>query len=105
MASNVLLIVAFVLLLAVYMEYPPPAFSQELTSWSNKGKFMVLFGQRVFYVDVATFEKKFQKKEGMYSIKHQTRVVGSLLKELKITDVHILTHDLGVSIASELLSK
>ena len=47
---NYFLYFGILLLAIVYIEYPGTEFSADLTSWANKGKFMIIKGQRIFYV-------------------------------------------------------
>ncbi|XP_031571990.1 mesoderm-specific transcript protein-like [Actinia tenebrosa] len=146
-AKSQVFIFVFVVLISVYLNFPPPEVSERLKEWRSSGKYLSYEGLAVFYKDelgagdknqvvvcihgfpTSSFDWSkiwdslkanfghvialdmlglgFSDKplDRNYTVDEQATIYELMLKELGVVDVHIIAHDLGDTVAQEMLAR
>ncbi|KAK3751525.1 hypothetical protein QZH41_007078 [Actinostola sp. cb2023] len=112
--------ILLVVLFAAFLNLPPPELSQRLEEWRYDGKYFSYQGLAVFYKDeigtgdpnsvvvcihgFPTSSLDWSKLNRLYTVHEQATIHEMLLKSLGIKNIHILAHDLGDTVALEVLA-
>ncbi|XP_074609506.1 mesoderm-specific transcript protein-like isoform X2 [Acropora palmata] len=111
-----------VVAVAAFINFPAPYFSKTLQEWRNMGQYFNYRGNAIFYQDFRGYKADeesvvlcihgfptsnydWSKRDGDYTVMEQATLQEAFLSYLGIHKVHILAHDLGDTVALEMLAR